>query len=129
MPLLEVKDLISKAHILITKLTQKNWPDYNYIPDPLNLDHPISCRLDWHYHGSVEETRPFLEDEPGKALHTLTKIFQRVFLQRKTRRMILIREIPSPSAWPFANRKAKSINPFWPAQVHDARNRFQHHDK
>ena len=36
--------------------------------------------------------------------------------------MILIRKIPSPSAWPFADRKAKSINPFWPTQVHDVRN-------
>ena len=84
MPLHEVKDLISKVHILITKLTQKNWPDYNYIPDPLNLDRPIGGRLDWHYYGCVEEIRPFLEDEPGKALHTLVRIFQRVVLQRKT---------------------------------------------
>lgn len=35
--------------------------------------------------------------------------------------MILIRKIPSPSAWPFADRKAKSINPFWPTQIHDVR--------
>lgn len=75
MPPHEIKDLKSDIHIHITKLTQKNWPDYNYSLDPLSLDRPISGRLEWHYYGSVEETRPFFEDEPGKALHTLARIF------------------------------------------------------
>ena len=84
MPPHEVKDLISKAHILIMKLTQKSWPDYNYIADPLNLDRPIGGRLDWHYYGSVEETRPFLEDEPGKALHTRQDIPTRILAAQNT---------------------------------------------
>lgn len=117
MPPTEVKQLMSKAHDLITRQAQKRWP--NYIPEQLDLNRPIGNRLDWHYHDSVESTRPFLENEPGKALYTIARIFQRIFLQPRIQRTLLIRKVSSPSAWPFANRKAKAVIPFWPIQLHD----------
>ena len=121
MPPDEVKDLMLKARNLITSFAQRTWPDDNYIPEPLDVDHPIGGLLDWHYYDSVEETRPFLEDKPGKALQTLARIFYRIYLQPTSRRQILIRKYASPSAWPFANRKARKINPFWPTQIQDVR--------